>query len=132
MEAPSGVEPYYCLGQCRNLLAGCGVPITRIGTDCVRPSIQFIGPSRYGNDPEAACRNAIDHLQLIYQSDTLADNSQKPAGLTWAWPVLLSRPFTDMLMKRKPEALIILCYYAVLLHNRRGIWLVGSAGKVAN
>jgi hypothetical protein len=79
-----------------------------------------------------ACRNAVSHLQLIYQSELSAgevsQEEQQSPGLIWAWPVLLSGDFTGLLMKRKPEALIILCHYAVLLHQHRRMWLVGNAG----
>jgi hypothetical protein len=81
-----------------------------------------------------ACRDAVSHLQLIYQSELSAGDvpgeEQQATGLIWAWPILLSAVFTDLLMRRNPEALIILCYYAVLLHQRRRLWLVGNAGRM--
>jgi hypothetical protein len=85
-------------------------------------------------DCETACRDAVSRLQLIYQSESSArENSgeeQPPGGVIWAWPVLLSGTFTDLLMERRPEALIVLCHYAVLLHQRRRMWLVGNAGRM--
>jgi hypothetical protein len=35
-----------------------------------------------------------------------------------------------LLSRRKPEALIILAHYAVLLHRRRRVWLVGNVGWI--
>jgi len=85
-------------------------------------------------DSEKACRDAVSSLQLIFQSESSAGDAprdeQKPVGLVWAWPILTSGIFSDLLMKRRPEALIILCHYAVLLHRRRHIWLVGSMGRM--
>lgn len=82
---------------------------------------------------EQACRDAVSRLQLIYQSELQPDQvpgEEQPAGLIWAWPIMLSGVFTKLLMERRPEALIILSYYAVLLHRRSRIWLVGDAGRL--
>jgi hypothetical protein len=35
----------------------------------------------------------------------------------------------DLLMKRSPEALVILAYYAVLLHHHHGDWFIGEGGR---
>jgi hypothetical protein len=85
-----------------------------------------------GPESEQACREAVESLHLIYQSDSLTGETpaQKAPGSIWTWPVLLSAVFTNLLMKRRPEALIILCHYAVLLHRRRHIWLVRNAGQM--
>ncbi|KAH7406699.1 hypothetical protein DE146DRAFT_676056 [Phaeosphaeria sp. MPI-PUGE-AT-0046c] len=85
-----------------------------------------------GPESEQACREAVESLQLIYQSESLiGESSAKMApGSIWTWPILLSAVFTDLVMKRRPEALIILCHYAVLLHRRRHIWLVRNAGQM--
>jgi hypothetical protein len=83
---------------------------------------------------DTACRDAVSRLTLIFQVDYLEDQSseilRQSSGLIWAWPVLLSGIYTDLLQKRRPEALIILCHYAILLHQRRSMWLVGSAGRM--
>jgi hypothetical protein len=83
-------------------------------------------------ESEQACREAVESLQLVYQSaSSIGEISPESApGLIWTWPILLSGVFTKLLMKRRPEALIILCHYAVLLHRRRHIWLVRNAGQM--
>ena len=85
-----------------------------------------------GPESEQACREAVETLQLVYQSESSTDekSAEKAPGSIWTWPILLSAAFTDLLMKRRPEALIILCHYAVLLHRRRHIWLVRNAGQM--
>lgn len=85
-----------------------------------------------GPESEQACREAVETLQLVYQSESSTEgpSSEKAPGSIWTWPVLLSAVFADLLMKRRPEALIILCHYAVLLHRRRRIWLVRNAGQM--
>jgi hypothetical protein len=85
-----------------------------------------------GLGSEQTCREAVERLQLVYQSETLIGETPlvKAPGLIWTWPILLPGNFTRLLMERRPEALIILCHYAVLLHRRRRIWLVGNAGQM--
>ena len=85
-----------------------------------------------GPESEQACREAVESLQLVYQSQSSIGQTppEKAHGSVWTWPILLSGVFTNLLLKRKPEALIILCHYAVLLHQKRHIWLVRNAGQI--
>ncbi|CAI6338142.1 unnamed protein product [Periconia digitata] len=74
------------------------------------------------------CRVAASQLNIVYQTDS--DSAAPGSGLIWVWPINLSSEFTDLLSMRKPEALIILAHYAVLLHRRRRVWLVGNVGGI--
>lgn len=80
------------------------------------------------------CRVAATELGVVYRTgpDWAEPWTQSPAhgGLIWIWPVNLSNEFAALLSMRKPEALIILAHYAVLLHRRRRVWLVGSIGRI--
>jgi hypothetical protein len=42
--------------------------------------------------------------------------------------MLASPDFTSLLSAKKPEALVLLSYYALLLHHGRGLWQVGDTG----
>jgi hypothetical protein len=75
------------------------------------------------------CRSAIDHLQWVYDLDRAKPDLKTGVHMVFAWPVLVSAEYTNLLSKRNPEALIILAYYAVLLHLRRGVWIVGDTGR---
>jgi hypothetical protein len=83
-------------------------------------------------ESKQACCEAVESLQLVYQSQSSIGETpaEKAPGSIWTWPILLSGVFTNLLMQRKPEALVILCHYAVLLHRRRHIWLVRNAGQM--
>lgn len=86
-----------------------------------------------GTNPEQACRDAVSWLRTVYQFELQPGQrprEERPTSVIWAWPVTLSGVFTKLLMERRPEALIILCHYAVLLHQRRQMWIVGDAGRV--
>lgn len=45
------------------------------------------------------------------------------------WPVRVPTEYISLLKQRQPEALVILAYYAVLLHHARNYWAVGSTGE---
>ena len=83
-------------------------------------------------ESDSACRDAVSRLKLSYQANYLEDQTsgmeRQSSGLIWAWPALLSGVYTDLLRKRQPEALIILCYYAVLLHQHHSMWFVDNGG----
>jgi hypothetical protein len=78
---------------------------------------------------QTACEEAVQKLLLIYQLDSPPKHDDASGALIWTWPVTVSGVFTDLLMQRRPEALIILCHYAVLLHRRREMWFVGGSGQ---
>lgn len=57
---------------------------------------------------------------------------ESPGNLTSAlcsWPILTPAEYSNLLAQRRPQALIILAYYGVLLHQQRGLWIVGDRGK---
>lgn len=86
-----------------------------------------------GTNSEQACRDAVHWLKLVYQFELQRGQTsrhEQATSVIWTWPVMLSGVFTRLLMERRPEALTILCYYAVLLHQRRKMWIVGDAGRL--
>lgn len=95
---------------------------------------RLLDSSNLNGESDTACRDAVARLKMIYQTDALKDRSagtqRQSEGLIWAWPSLLSGVYTDLLQKRQPEALIILCYFSVLLHRRRGLWFVSGTGRM--
>lgn len=76
------------------------------------------------------CTEALDRLQEyfdlenVYPGDLLATTN-----VIFAWLVTASSQYTELMDQRRPEALVLLGYYAVLLHRRRGSWVVGDAGQ---
>jgi hypothetical protein len=45
------------------------------------------------------------------------------------WPITVSAEYVDLLAQRKPEALVILSYFAVLVHRCRSFWAIGKGGQ---
>ncbi|PYI13262.1 hypothetical protein BO99DRAFT_447797 [Aspergillus violaceofuscus CBS 115571] len=78
-----------------------------------------------------------DHYRLAIQCLPFSGDSSEPvASLTpqascsriIAWPVHVPQEYLDYLGQGRPEALVILAHYAVLLHQHRGFWVFGDAG----
>ena len=46
-----------------------------------------------------------------------------------SWPINVSAEYTDLLHQRKPEALVVMAHFSILLHCRRSYWAVGEAGS---
>lgn len=57
------------------------------------------------------------------------DEPVATASTVFAWLMTSSSEYLDLLDERRPEALILLAYYAVVLHRRRGSWVIGDAGE---
>jgi hypothetical protein len=72
-----------------------------------------------------ACETAIDHLQRTFDMERLSGGRDSSFA---TWPVLVPTEYMDLVMKRSPEALVILAYFAVLLHSHRGEWFIGEGG----
>lgn len=51
------------------------------------------------------------------------------SNMIFAWLVVVPQGYVDNLSARRPEALVILAYYAVVLHYRRSFWAVGDSGE---
>jgi len=74
---------------------------------------------------------ALERLTWVYNSqpiDGIFDGPPNPRTVT-AWPITISAEYTELLNERKPEALIVMAYFSILLHTRRSFWAVGDAGK---
>lgn len=75
------------------------------------------------------CNEAIFALEVIFHADRAPVNPHGGPDFVGSWPILVSSSFVEASAKRVPESLVILAYFAVLLHRRRSAWLIGDAGK---
>lgn len=80
-----------------------------------------------GPTPMKACQTAIDHLQNLFDME---ENSHANTNTSIIWPALVPPEYIDLLMKRTPEALVVLAHYGVLLHRHRRHWFIGGAGRL--
>ena len=72
---------------------------------------------------------ALDSLQTYFDSENVFATPANSTHQVFAWLVVASEGYTDLLDQRRPEALVILAYYALLLHRRDQSWVIGDAGK---
>lgn len=76
-------------------------------------------------------QEAIKGLGDLMASQVVLNETQisESANMIFAWLVVVPQGYVDNLSARRPEALIILAHYAVMLHYRRSFWAVGDSGE---
>ncbi|KAI1417255.1 hypothetical protein F5Y13DRAFT_152358 [Hypoxylon sp. FL1857] len=91
--------------------------------------LELIRRSDLSSPASEAYSGAIDALQLIFDRQRSEESSEtRRITVIQEWPVRISTDYIALLDQRRPEALVILAYYAVLLHRARDYWAVGDAG----
>ncbi|KAK0665460.1 hypothetical protein QBC41DRAFT_358824 [Cercophora samala] len=89
-------------------------------------------------DEKGACREAIKFLQVGFDSVLSSDweGLGREAGskgnkhqMTYSWSVVVPPVFMGLLTDRRPEALVVLGYFCVLLHYARETWQIREAGR---
>jgi hypothetical protein len=79
-------------------------------------------------EEKEACRLAINYLQIGFDSILSDHGLGNRFHIIFIWALLLPQEFTTLLAAKQPEALVLLAYYALLLHYARGLWQIGDAG----
>ncbi|KAF2470903.1 uncharacterized protein BDR25DRAFT_303505 [Lindgomyces ingoldianus] len=85
-------------------------------------------------DLSASSRDAyIQAVNLLQRLSSAAegpqDSSLRCANLALRWAVMVPSDFVRLVDQRRPEALIVLAYYAVLIYEARDFWAFGDAGE---
>jgi hypothetical protein len=75
-----------------------------------------------------AYSRAIDSLHWTYTASQTPYEKHTTVRWLLGWPIQLETTFQDHLDQRRPEALIILAYYAVVLVFYEECWVVGDSG----
>ena len=71
---------------------------------------------------------SLNRLQTSFDTENLLDTPGASTHQVFAWLVVASEDYTDLLDQRRPEALVLLAYFAVLLHRRNQSWVINDAG----
>ncbi|KAK9447011.1 uncharacterized protein V1518DRAFT_397926 [Limtongia smithiae] len=58
------------------------------------------------------------------------ENHSNAVDLVFTWLITASKEFLTLLEEQRPEALVILTYYGVILHKFRNAWHIGDSGKI--
>lgn len=73
------------------------------------------------------CHMALHYLQVGFDAALGNVEMVNRHQMIHSWPMLVSLEFTSLLQRKQPEVLVILAYYAVLLHYGRSLWQSGDA-----
>ncbi|KFY00151.1 hypothetical protein O988_03488 [Pseudogymnoascus sp. VKM F-3808] len=80
-------------------------------------------------EAKEACRQAIDYLQVGFDAVVADEETQGVRHqMIFSWTLLVPAELTNLFATKRPEVLVILAYYAVLLHHGRNMWQVGDSG----
>ncbi|KAE8441827.1 hypothetical protein EG329_004280 [Mollisiaceae sp. DMI_Dod_QoI] len=77
----------------------------------------------------AACLGALDGLRRIAASICSQCNTALKVAPLYAWPGTVSQHFLELLHQRKPETLVILAHYCVLLKRVNSCWYFEGVGE---
>jgi hypothetical protein len=90
----------------------------------------MIAKSDLAPDEVEACNRAIDVLQAVIDGCKTQPAFPGPAPWVTVWLSLISPTYTELLLARRPEALVIFAHYGAMMHHYfRDFWLVGESGK---
>ncbi|KAJ5092990.1 hypothetical protein N7456_008851 [Penicillium angulare] len=99
------------------------------GNTCQHISELVAGSEALSLDEKEACHSVIQHLQIGF--DAVLEGEGKSGYnhyMIYTWLMLAPPKFIDLLSEKRPEALVLLAYYALLLHYGRHVWQVKDAG----
>jgi len=75
-----------------------------------------------------ACETVIRTLQVGFDLMCAHPAQNNRYWAIFSWSVAAPDEFTNLLVQRRPEALVFLAYWSVLLHYSRDQWQVGPSG----
>lgn len=97
-----------------------GIPA--ILDDQLKQLESFCNNVKGGEEAIIACRTAVGQLQHCF----VRMNNKMPyeceVSLAFLWPVMIPEYFLSMLNQKRPEALIILAHYCVIVHHLDDYW----------
>lgn len=77
----------------------------------------------------AACRVALEELRRVSALPYAPCNTLPSTSSVFLWTGTVTDEFLQLLYKRKPEALVVLAYYCVLLKRVNSIWYFKGVGE---
>ncbi|KAK6346116.1 hypothetical protein TWF730_010447 [Orbilia blumenaviensis] len=94
------------------------------GSEC-NDLLNLINAANIPDTSREIYRETSIELQRIFD----AAQGKSRVAVVFTWLVLLSPDYVSLLRQGEPEALVVLAYYAVLLHRGRHMWLIGDGGR---
>ncbi|KAJ5612220.1 hypothetical protein N7510_005414 [Penicillium lagena] len=98
------------------------------GSDCEDISGLISDSQGLGDEDKEACQLVIRNLQIGFDAVSTELGQGYRHYMIYTWLMLAPSRFISLLSAKKPEALILLAFYAALLHHGRQLWQVKNAG----
>ncbi|EGS18989.1 uncharacterized protein CTHT_0056080 [Thermochaetoides thermophila DSM 1495] len=76
-----------------------------------------------------ACMRAIAFLQVGFDSLLGADERNQKYLMVFMWPAAVPHEFTELLAQKRPEAIAIMGYWALLLDCSKALWHIADSGS---
>lgn len=73
--------------------------------------------------------STVKHLQWAFDVSRCARNASESRQMLLAWTTLVPSGYIDLLVQQRPEALVILAHYGVLLLRNQDFWVVKGGGS---
>ncbi|KAJ5731609.1 uncharacterized protein N7483_006117 [Penicillium malachiteum] len=80
-------------------------------------------------DTKNTYSQAIDALQKVFDAVSDRPLLSNKVGSIVSWLVMIPDGYIDLLVERRPEALIILSYFGTILHTYKDTWMFGNSGE---
>jgi len=91
--------------------------------------LRLVTAAKLGPDLTETYRHCIMSLQKCINVTKYRTADMGGFNGVMTWPILIEVRFSELLEQRRPEALVILAHFAVLLHRFRDSWLFGDSGR---
>lgn len=93
------------------------------------PLWSLIEAVEMGPTATIACEEAVHSLERAYVMSRRGKDLKNRINHVVAWTITLPADFLGLLKQRRPEPMVILAHYAVLLHEGRQFWVFGDGGQ---
>jgi hypothetical protein len=110
-------------------LGGPSSPDGPRGTECASLADLLRNKSQLATASRQACCGAVELLQDMFDSARQTEGTARRFIVVQEWPARVSVAYVELLAERRPEALVVLAYYGVLMHRAREYWPLGGAGR---
>ncbi|WQF77052.1 Putative zn(2)Cys(6) fungal-type DNA-binding domain-containing protein [Colletotrichum destructivum] len=91
---------------------------------------KFLESSSTSSTAAEACLSALSRIQWVLDL-TNQEPSRFDVGThaVMAWPLVIPDKYIEALHQHRPEALVVLAFYAAILHRCRRYWVFGHSGS---
>ncbi|CCF42031.1 Upc2 protein [Colletotrichum higginsianum] len=91
---------------------------------------EFLESSSTSSTTTVACLSALGKVQWVLDM-TKREPSRCNVGTqaVMAWPLVVPDDYIEALHQNRPEALVVLAFYASIMHRYRHYWIFGDSGS---